>query len=171
MIRRVPQTNPQNTFRKSNFTSGFIQGFEFDLEYNFYKKLYLYANFGYLDSGADALSGSTTIRAPLDKVQPPTLNLGIEYKSEKFGGIFYITAISKKSPSQYSPSDKKDKQRIPPSGLPGVTLFNISFYHKIKDNVKTTLTLENLLNTDYRYFGSGQNIAGFNAILNVDITF
>ncbi len=171
LIRRIPQSDPPNTFRKSNFANGFIHGFELDLEYNFYKKFYLYGNFGYLDSGADALSDSTTIRTHLDKIQPPTLNLGIAYKEDKLGGIFYITAISKKSPSQYSPSDKKDKQRIPPSGLPGVTLFNLSGYYRIRDNVTMTLSLENLFNTDYRIFGSGQNIAGFNTIFKVDISF
>lgn len=171
LIRRVAQNNPPNTFVKSNFANGFIQGFEFDLEYNFYKRFYIYGNLGYLDSGADTLLGVSVIRAPLDKVQPPTLNLGLGYRGEKIGGTLYITAIRKKSPSQYSPSDKNDTQRIPPSGLPGVTLFNLSIYYEIRNNLKTTLSIENLFDTDYRTFGSGQNISGFNTILKVDVSF
>ncbi|MFN7181360.1 MAG: TonB-dependent receptor plug domain-containing protein [Planctomycetota bacterium] len=171
LIRRVPNPNQQGTFVKSNFASGFIQGFEIDWEYNFYKKFYLVGNFGFLDSSADALSGNTIIRAPLDKIQPTTLHLGFEYRGENYGGVIYLTAIDKKSPSQYSPSDKKDTQRIPPSGLPGIVLFDLSAYYKIKENIKVSLSIENLFNRDYRIFGSGQNIAGFNTILKVDISF
>ncbi len=171
LIRRVAQSSPPNTFRKENFSNGFIQGVELDLEYNFYKRFYLYGNFGYLDSGADAISGSTVIRAPLDKIQPPILNIGIEYKDKKFSGILYIKAVGKKSPSQYSPSDKQDTQRLPPSGLPGYTIFNAGFNYLFKDNIKATLWIENIFDTDYRVVGSGQNSAGFNIISKIDISF
>lgn len=171
MIRRVKQDNPPNTFRKENFSNGFIQGVEIDLEYNFYKKWYLYTNFGFLDTSADALVGNQTIRAPLDKIQPPTLNLGIEYREKKFSAVAYIKAVGKKSPNQYSPSDKTDTQRLPPSGLPGFTLFNAGFNYFIKENAKVSLSFENLFNIDYRVVGSGQNGSGFNAILKVDLDF
>ena len=63
-----------------------------------------------------------------------------------------------------STRDKKDTQRIPPGGTPGYAVFDINGVWNITDDLGLSLSLENILDKDYRIHGSGVNEPGRNFI-------
>jgi hemoglobin/transferrin/lactoferrin receptor protein len=70
-----------------------------------------------------------------------------------------------------STRDKGDTQRIPPGGTPGYGIVNLRAGWSPADNIDLTLSLENLLDHDYRIHGSGSNMPGFNAIFAASVRF
>lgn len=64
-----------------------------------------------------------------------------------------------------------DTQRIPINGTPSYVVYSIYSGYQINDHLEITLGLENLLDDDYRFHGSGQNESGFNAVVGVTATW
>jgi outer membrane receptor protein involved in Fe transport len=62
----------------------------------------------------------------------------------------------------------KDDNRIPEGGTPGWNIFNINVGYSWK-SLSLDLRIQNLLNKDYRYHGSGVNGYGRSASLSVVI--
>lgn len=64
-----------------------------------------------------------------------------------------------------------DNQRIPTNGTPAYLVPAIYAGWKATDNLELSLGLENISDSDYRVHGSGNNEAGFNAILGAKVTW
>jgi len=64
----------------------------------------------------------------------------------------------------------KDDNRIPTGGTPGWNIFNVNTSYEIRF-IKVNLSLQNLLNQDYRFHGSGVNGYGRSALLSVMVNF
>ncbi len=62
----------------------------------------------------------------------------------------------------------KDDNRIPEGGTPGWNVFNINGSYNWKF-ITVDLSLRNILNTDYRYHGSGGNGYGRSLFLTVGV--
>ncbi len=68
-----------------------------------------------------------------------------------------------------SRGDRTDTQRIPTGGTPAYVVASLRAGYEPVKNIQLTAALENLLDDDYRYHGSGQNEPGLNAILGVKV--
>jgi len=66
-----------------------------------------------------------------------------------------------------SRSDRTDTQRIPTGGTPAYAVASLRAGWSPMQNLELTAAIENLLDDDYRYHGSGQNEPGLNAIIGV----
>lgn len=64
-----------------------------------------------------------------------------------------------------------DNQRIPTNGTPAYIVPSMYAGWKATDNLELSLGLENISDSDYRVHGSGNNEAGFNAILGAKVTW
>jgi hemoglobin/transferrin/lactoferrin receptor protein len=64
-----------------------------------------------------------------------------------------------------------DNQRIPTNGTPAYLVPSMYAGWKATDNLELSLGLENISDSDYRVHGSGNNEAGFNAILGAKVTW
>ena len=60
-----------------------------------------------------------------------------------------------------------DSQRIPTNGTPGYIVAFLGAGYEPIENLQLTITLQNLLDEDYRIHGSGQNEMGFGAVCGV----
>jgi hemoglobin/transferrin/lactoferrin receptor protein len=70
-----------------------------------------------------------------------------------------------------SPGDEADTGRIPPGGTPGYTAYTLRGGWQPYEFVTLTLSVENITNKDYRIHGSGQNEAGTNFIMGLDVRY
>ncbi|MDP4845705.1 MAG: TonB-dependent receptor [Akkermansiaceae bacterium] len=70
-----------------------------------------------------------------------------------------------------SSADRGDTQRIPTNGTPAYATASLRAGYDPTENLRLTAALENLLDDDYRYHGSGQNEPGLNAIFGVKVIF
>ena len=64
-----------------------------------------------------------------------------------------------------------DNQRLPTNGTPGYLIATIRAVWQIHQNLELTAGVENIMNDDYRYIGSGQNEPGRNLVLGVRATW
>jgi hemoglobin/transferrin/lactoferrin receptor protein len=68
------------------------------------------------------------------------------------------------------PADQAaDNQRIPTGGTPGYLAYRVQAGWQPIDALELTCGLENIANDDYRIHGSGQNEAGFGAIVGAKV--
>ncbi|MGJ8642707.1 MAG: TonB-dependent receptor [Luteolibacter sp.] len=73
--------------------------------------------------------------------------------------------------NRLSSADRSDTQRIPTNGTPAYATVSLRAGYDPTEYLSLTAALENLLDDDYRYHGSGQNEPGLNAIFGVKVIF
>ncbi len=89
-----------------------------------------------------------------------------DYRFEVFARI--VGGIDK---SDYNEAEKRNTQRIPPTGLPGYTIYGMRGTVRISEPLTAALSIENIANKDFRIFDSGQNEPGTNVILTLQANF
>jgi hemoglobin/transferrin/lactoferrin receptor protein len=159
---------------KRNSGSGGIFGIELDGNYQFDEQWSAKGNLTYLrgdlESYADA-SSFQTVKEPLSRVQPLTVNLALRWESsdKKWWAEFAATLAAEAA--RLSSGDMADSQRIPPGGTPGYALLGIYCGYLVNDHLRVSLGLENLLDQAYRAHGSGSNEPGFGITAGVTASF
>jgi len=172
-IRRVPAGTysgfPART--KENFGGGWVYGYEISGLYRFVPEWSVRADVGYAEGEAEDLVNGDKTMMPLSKVGPLIGHLALRWEAPKTGpwveGIMTVANHQKR----LSQDDETDTQRIPPGGTPGYAVFGLRGGYRICEHATASLAIENLTNRDYRIHGSGQNEAGTNVILAVDVTY
>jgi hemoglobin/transferrin/lactoferrin receptor protein len=71
------------------------------------------------------------------------------------------------SQDKLSTRDQADTDRIPPGGTPGYETLTIRGGWQFSERLKMSVSLDNLLNEDYRTHGSGLNEAGRNLVISI----
>jgi hemoglobin/transferrin/lactoferrin receptor protein len=66
---------------------------------------------------------------------------------------------------------KADKQRIPTGGTPGYIVSSVRAGWQVNDRLDLNCAIENITDEDYRNHGSGQNEAGFGAVIGAKVSF
>ena len=148
-------------YRKENVERAYIQGIETSWEYT-YRTSWL-------------LTGSTTYtygqnitrNEPVRRIPPLFGRIAVEYKhSGWWCNLEWLVAAKQDRLAQ----GDKDDNRIPDGGTLGWNIFNINTgytWHFMSVDVR----LQNLLNKDYRYHGSGVNGYGRSALLSLLFKF
>lgn len=160
--------------RKKNFGDGQVQSVEAAMRWRFHPRWALEGGMSWTENRIDQLDpteGNRRRRQPIQMMPPLGAALGLRWTSAEgrteVGGTVQLTG----SQDRYSGLDKLNTQRVPPGGLPGVTTLTLQASHLIRENLRGTLSIENLTNRDYRTMGSGVNEAGTNLIVGVDWRF
>ena len=89
-----------------------------------------------------------------------------DYRFEVFARI-----VGGVDANDYTAAEKRNTQRIPPTGLPGYTVYGMRGTVRVAKPLTAALSIENIADKDYRIFDSGQNEPGTNVILTLQATF
>jgi len=80
-----------------------------------------------------------------------------------------LVAFGQSDYDRLSSGDRLDNQRIPPGGNPGFTWLTLRGGVQLSQNLEITAALENALNQEVRYAGSGSNEPGIGGVLGVAV--
>lgn len=147
-------------YQKENVERAFIQGFETSLDYT------INASWSVAGSLTYTYGQNITKNEPVRRIPPLFGRLIVEYKKSDWWCNIEWQAAAKQD--RLAQGDKDDN-RIPDGGTPGWNIFNINTGYTWRF-LEAELRIENLLNKDYRYHGSGVNGYGRSALLSVKVS-
>lgn len=151
------QINGFNVFIKENNQESFLNGFEYDIDWQVSKRVNFFTNLAY------TYGQNTTLNEPMRRIPPINGRILLTYQKSAFQ--LRVEYISASSQTRLAQGDKSDN-RIPIGGTPGWNIVNSYAGFSFKKNA-VQLAFCNLFNTDYRTHGSGINGVG----RNLSITF
>ncbi len=146
-------------YQKENVERAYIQGVETSFDYMLSPSLSFSGNLTY------TYGQNLTKNEPVRRIPPLFGRVVFEYRhSNLWANIEWLAAAKQDRLAQ----GDKDDNRIPKGGTPGWNIFNINTgytWHFISFDLR----LQNLLNKDYRYHGSGVNGYGRSASLSLHV--
>jgi len=148
-------------YQKENVERAFIQGLETDFGYKFGEQWFLSGTLTY------TYGQNITKNEPVRRIPPLFCRLEIEYTHTSWWCNFECQAAAKQD--RLAKGDTEDN-RIPAGGTPAWNIFNINAGYKLHF-VKFDICIQNLLNQDYRYHGSGVNGYGRSALFSCSVKF
>ena len=160
--------------RRENVGNGFVQGVELEGRVRVLGPVSAFGNVAWVEGRIDQFGNApdTELRdRPLSKVQPLTGLVGLrwDHGSGKYWAEVFATIAGEQT--HLSPGDERDTQRIPPGGSPGYVVWTVRGGAELFENARASLAVENFTDRDYRTHGSGQNEAGINVVVALDLRF
>lgn len=146
-------------YQKENSDKSYIQGIETALDYTFSQSWSFHGDLTY------TYGQNVTKNEPTRRIPPLFGRISAAYSVSNW--LMKIEWLAAAKQGRLAQGDKDDN-RIPEGGTPGWNIFNINGSYKWKF-ISVNLSLRNLLNTDYRYHGSGVNGYGRSLFLTVGI--
>lgn len=159
---------------KANAGEGFIQGIELAGEVRFDDNWSVFGHVTWTEGEVDQYpraNDPTVRRESASRVVPWMGRAGVRWQStdRRFWGEF--VSLSHSQYDNLTSSDKRDTQRMPADGNPSFNILTVRGGWQITQNIGVTLALENLLDEEYRYTGSGSNEPGFGVVAGATIKF
>ncbi len=158
---------------KANGGEGHMQGVELAGEVRFDDNWSIFGHVTWTEGEADQFrtSAPTQSRDYLSRVVPWMGRAGVRWQStdRRFWGE--LVSLSHSQYDNLSAGDKGDTQRMPEDGNPSFNILTVRGGWQITENIGVTLALENLLDEEYRYTGSGSNEPGFGLVAGATIKF
>lgn len=156
---------------KVNASEGYVHGASLEAALALARAWRLSADVTWMEGYADSY-GSTTAaeREPL-RTMPLTASSTLRWEPAAGKPWIEVSAEAVDREDRLSEEDKRDTQRIPPSGTPGYAVFGVRGGIPVCEGLLLTLAVENLTDKDYRVHGSGSNEAGRNYIVAADCRF
>jgi len=165
--------------RRVNADSAFYRGAEGFLAVGPFEGISVWANAAWIKADLDPKSGESV---PARRIPPLMGAGGVKYQSDT--PSFYAELYVKWAAAQdrLGPEDEKDLRICEDPAHPGQLLedckgseswmtLNLRGGYEPFDFLRVGATLENLLDTEYKYFGSGISAPGFNALLDLTATY
>ncbi len=141
-----------------NKGKAYITGFSTSLNTYLCTNLQFNANFDYT-LGRVVKEGS---QSPLDHISPYFGKFGFTYSKNVLVFEAYMLFNGKKDISDYSTSGEDNQIYAPAGGMPAWETYNLKTSFKIIKEAILFIGVENMLDTQYRYFASGINAPGRN---------
>lgn len=157
---------------KKNAGDGYVQGIEAEASWEFQQGWTVFGNVTWQDGEVDTFPTSAPVEVtePVSRLMPITALLGVRWEPNERCWVEVVGQFADEQ-DDLSTSDEGDTQRIPPGGTPDYAVVSLRGGWQVNDLLTMRMALENLTDEDYRIHGSGQNEAGFNAILAADMRF
>lgn len=155
---------------KRNSGDGFVHGVELSGSLRLPADLTAFGAFAWLEGEVDAFitSDGPAVRAPINRLMPPTTTLRLRWEPEAGRGWLEGEVTAAGEADRLSPGDASDTQRIPPGGTPGYGMLTVRGGLEIRDGLTLSAAVENITDEDYRIHGSGQNEPGTNFVIGLD---
>jgi outer membrane receptor protein involved in Fe transport len=144
-------------YKKENTDRAFIQGIETAWEYTPIPGWVIFGSLTY------TYGQNKTTDEPLRRIPPVYGALAVEYRHGPWWSSLECYSAGRQE--RLSQGDIDDN-RIPPGGTPGWNVFNLSTGIETR-MADVSIKLENLLNTDYKFHGSGINECGRGVFLSL----
>jgi len=142
---------------KENVERAFIQGVETAWELDISKSWKAGFSLTY------TYGQNITKNEPVRRIPPLFGRINTEYSLNNFWiGAEWLAAAKQ---DRLAAGDKSDN-RIPAGGTPGWSIFNLNAGYDL-NLLRINFSLQNLLNEDYRYHGSGINSQGRTALISL----
>lgn len=163
-----------NAAIKSNAGEGFIQGVELAGEVRFNAHWSVFGHVTWTEGEVDQFpraNDPTLRREPASRVVPWMGRAGIRWTSNQRRVWAELVSLSHSQYDNLTSADKRDTQRVPADGNPSFNIVTLRGGWQITENLGINLALENLLDEEYRYAGSGSNEAGFGLVAGATFRF
>jgi len=141
-----------------------VLGVEAGFSYSFIERLTFSGNLTWTRGRAVASDGSET---PLSRIPPLYGKASLRYDLRQKRGFLEFYSLMAMSQTVLSKKDEGDA-RIPQGGTPAWFTLNIRGGFNVSDMIRVNLSLENLLNTVYKYHGSGIMAPGLSGRVTLD---
>jgi hemoglobin/transferrin/lactoferrin receptor protein len=156
---------------KTNGGDGYIHGIEHAGEYRFNTNWKVFGHVTLTEGQVDQFAGNTNVLRPepASRVVPLMWRGGVRWQSTDRRYWTELVALGQSDLDRLNTGDRRDTDRIPPNGNPGFVWLALRGGCQVTKNLDLTLSLENLLDQEIRYAGSGSNEAGFGAVLGATV--
>ena len=160
---------------KRNAGDGYVQGVEWSETYRFAPQWSTWLAATWQDGRVDTYPSATAAeprRDYISRLMPPTAELGLRWQSDE-RAKYWCELVGKAATKadKLSAEDELDAQRIPPGGTPGYAVCHVRAGTQLTRALALALSVENVLDEDYRIHGSGVNEPGRNVILTAACNF
>ena len=143
------------------------------MAWRFERSWTVFGTASWMDGEADEFDPATgeTVRSPLSRQNPLTAFLGL--RLEPPGGCVWAQAEwgYAAREDRLSLRDRADTSRIPPDGTPSWSVVSLRGGVRFGEDVRFGVSLENVLDENYRIHGSGQNEPGLNLVMMWEVVF
>ncbi|TAH36792.1 MAG: TonB-dependent receptor [Planctomycetota bacterium] len=160
---------------KSNVGDGWIHGIEGELRWPWNEVWSSYIFASWMDGEVEQLDlsvpGGQIVEAPVSRLMPAQATFALHWQPPASRQWVEGWVWAMDNQDDLALRDQVDTQRIPPTGTPGFYSVGITGGWDIRENLRATLTVENLTDMDYRVHGSGLNAPGRNVVATVEISF
>ncbi|MEP2776976.1 MAG: TonB-dependent receptor [Luteolibacter sp.] len=173
VITSVPVTSGSGTSVTTNGSDGYIYGIELEG----YWKLapdWTLSGFAAWQEGrtqSPAFLGGPEYDEYFSRLLPLSGSIALRWDAPNHPFWVEGRVLAAAQADRLSSADRGDTQRIPTGGTPAYVTVSLRVGYQPTENFQLTGALENLLDDDYRYHGSGQNEPGFNAIIGLKLMF
>jgi outer membrane cobalamin receptor len=135
---------------KENSENGYIMGVETNFQYILGKSLQMIGSLTY------TYGQNTSKKEPFRRIPPLFGYVNLQYQKEKYLARLFFQLAGKQQ--RLAAGDISDN-RIGPLGTPGWSVINLSNGFNFK-KIDINITLQNVLDKDYKFHGSGINSVG-----------
>lgn len=165
LINGVPEV------RKDNIGDGWAWGFEAEAAWRPHECWTFFGNLSWMDAEAKEFDSDAgrLVDSPLSRMKPLTAFAAARWEMPRGCWWAQCEYAWSNHENRLSLRDESDDRRIPPDGTPGWTILSLRGGFRISERSSFSIALENILDENYRYHGSGQNEPGRNLVLGLEI--
>jgi hemoglobin/transferrin/lactoferrin receptor protein len=163
----------RNEMTKANAGDGYMQGVEFSANWQMNPNWSVFGHVAWVDGEADQFIGNSaaTRREPLGKVAPLVGYGGVRWQTTSKKVWTELVCLTYGEAARMNASDLADTDRIPANGTPSFWLVTLRGGWQVNDHLILNAGVENILNENYRYHGSGTNEPGLGVNLGATVKF
>ncbi len=154
-------------YANQNQGKGNVAGISSTLRSYFTKSFLFYGTFNFTHGRVQNSDGNF----PLDHIAPLYGKTGFKYEGKRVNLDLYLLYNGKKELRNYSPSGEDNLQYAPKNGMPSWETYNLKGSVSITEQFTVFSGMENILDMQYRTFGSGINAGGRNVYLGGKYNF
>jgi hemoglobin/transferrin/lactoferrin receptor protein len=162
----------------ANSGQGYVQGAEIDGAYEITKNWVIRGGIAWSEGYADtyyknSANQITTVSDDNFRTAPLAGFAALRWQTsdKKIFVEFTNQAVAPEDRLTYSEAHNGDTQRVPPQGTPGYYVAGLRAGWQICEYANMGVAIDNLLDKDYRVHGSGNNEAGRNFIISLELRF
>jgi hemoglobin/transferrin/lactoferrin receptor protein len=150
-----------------NKAHAYIYGVNINAAYIFAKNTSLNGVFTYT-YGRYRNNGTTV---PLDHIPPLYGRISVKHTEQKWSAETFSLFNGWKRTGDYNPYGEDNEQYATPAGMPAWYTLNFQAAFNINSVSLLQVTIENILDRNYRYFASGISAPGRNFVLSLKVGF
>jgi hemoglobin/transferrin/lactoferrin receptor protein len=149
-------------YANQNLNKGKTYGFNANLKIDFTKGFSFFTTNTYTRGRLEKFG---TGKIPQDHIPPFYGKTSLAYQDYKFGVELYGLYNGWKKIADYNPDGEDNQQYATPDGMPSWVTLNLRGNINMYKNLQLQLGIENIMDRNYRYFGSGFSASGRNFII------
>ncbi|HMT73870.1 MAG TPA: TonB-dependent receptor [Chitinophagaceae bacterium] len=149
-------------YANQNMNKGYTYGFSANVKIDFAKSLSFFSTASLTKGELEKFNGT---KVPQDHIPPFFGKTSLNYQHPKFNTELYAMYNGWKKIENYNPDGEDNQQYATADGMPSWLTLNWRGNVTLSKAVQLQVAVENILDRNYRYFGSGFSAPGRNFIV------